>query len=240
MGRAFTRLGILATTAYGAMLAYLIHQRWGALIRLPLNELGDFLAGAFGPLAILWLVLGYFQQGIELRQNSAALRLQAKELANSVEQQKELVAVAQKQHATDVEALNKQIERHEQERAEMLRAALPNLMVRVRRLPVNIRGAQFALEVYNAGAPCMDFWLSLEGAPGKPIIREMGLLQSGANVRAEFAKPIPSEPQEVALLMRYVTLHGDRPVLRGAITFGTTPEGDLKAIYTKTLGIEDV
>ena len=31
------------------------------LHELRLNELGDFLAGAFGPLALFWLVLGFFQ-----------------------------------------------------------------------------------------------------------------------------------------------------------------------------------
>ncbi|WP_162619160.1 hypothetical protein [Tritonibacter mobilis] len=57
---------------------------WITLSPIRLNEIGDFLAGVFGPLSIFWLVLGFFQQGSELR-------LQVAELANSVEQQKELV-----------------------------------------------------------------------------------------------------------------------------------------------------
>ncbi|MGJ8612281.1 MAG: hypothetical protein ACSHWY_14360 [Octadecabacter sp.] len=64
------------------------------LAPVSLNELGDFLAGAFGPLAIFWVVLGFFQQGDELRNSVATLELQAKELANSVEQQREMVAVS--------------------------------------------------------------------------------------------------------------------------------------------------
>jgi hypothetical protein len=60
---------------------------------LGLNEFGDFMAGAFGPLALFWLVLGFFQQGDELRNSVEALRLQADELQNSVDQQRELVAV---------------------------------------------------------------------------------------------------------------------------------------------------
>ncbi len=51
------------------------------------NELGDFFAGFFSPLAFLWLVFGYYQQGEELKQNTLALNLQADELRNSVEQQ---------------------------------------------------------------------------------------------------------------------------------------------------------
>ena len=62
---------------------------------IKLNEVGDFLAGAFGPLALIWVVLGFFQQGEELRNSVEALKLQAEELRNSVEQQKELVEVSQ-------------------------------------------------------------------------------------------------------------------------------------------------
>jgi hypothetical protein len=55
---------------------------------LGLNEKGDFLAGIFSPLAFLWLVFGYLQQGKELQQNTEALRLQAEELSNLVKEQK--------------------------------------------------------------------------------------------------------------------------------------------------------
>lgn len=57
------------------------------LIALELNELGDFLAGSFGPIAFFWLVIGYMQQGKELKISSEALRWQAEELKNSVAQQ---------------------------------------------------------------------------------------------------------------------------------------------------------
>lgn len=65
------------------------------------SAIGDFLAGAFSPLAFFWLVLAYHQQSKELRQNTKALQLQAEslghqvvELQNSVEQQKTMVEVA--------------------------------------------------------------------------------------------------------------------------------------------------
>ena len=57
---------------------------------LKLNEMGDYLAGVFAPLAFLWLVFGYYQQGQELKQNTVALRLQAHELKNAVDEQKRL------------------------------------------------------------------------------------------------------------------------------------------------------
>ncbi|MFM9487865.1 hypothetical protein [Pseudomonas monachiensis] len=61
--------------------------RFDDLITLKLNEIGDLAAGVFGPVAFLWLILGYLQQGRELKLSSDALQLQAAELKNSVEQQ---------------------------------------------------------------------------------------------------------------------------------------------------------
>lgn len=65
------------------------------------SEFGDFLAGVFSPLAFLWLVLGYLQQQKELQQNTEALKLQADELKNSVEQYKEMVSVSKQQLKND-------------------------------------------------------------------------------------------------------------------------------------------
>jgi hypothetical protein len=76
-----------------------------------LNEWGDFFAGFFAPLAFLWLVLGYMQQGDELRHSTEALRLQAKELKSSVEQQSQLVAVSREQVQNEVRALEEERER---------------------------------------------------------------------------------------------------------------------------------
>ncbi len=78
-----------------------------------LNEFGDFIAGAFAPLAFFWLVRGFYQQGKGLEQNSEALKLQAKELnasthalnlqahelKNSVNEQKNLIHIQQQEQA---------------------------------------------------------------------------------------------------------------------------------------------
>ncbi|WP_420568151.1 hypothetical protein [Thalassovita sp.] len=74
-------------------------------LTLDANEWGDFLAGAFAPLAFFWLVLGFFQQGKELQHSVDALNLQAKELRNSVEQQQELVNVNREAIKADRERL---------------------------------------------------------------------------------------------------------------------------------------
>jgi len=76
-----------------------------------LNERGDFFAGFFAPMAFFWLVLGYMQQGEELKHSTEALRLQAAELKNSVEQQSQLVAVSREQVQQELRALEEERER---------------------------------------------------------------------------------------------------------------------------------
>ena len=69
-----------------------------------ISGVGDFLAGFFSPLAFLWLVIGYFMQNKELSMNREELKISRKaleaqtiELANSVEQQKELFNLSKKE-----------------------------------------------------------------------------------------------------------------------------------------------
>lgn len=123
-----TRWGLLATGLYLLAVALLVFWKRATLAELPLNAIGDFLAGAFGPLAFLWLVLGYLQQGDQLKQNSDALMLQAKELQlgnkalqmqaeelrNSVSQQSQLVEVTRQQVEIDRESI-----KFERQRAEV-------------------------------------------------------------------------------------------------------------------------
>jgi hypothetical protein len=71
--------------------------RWDVAAGMKPNEWGDLCAGVAAPIAFLWLVLGFLQQGKELQLSTHALRLQAEELKNSVEQQRELVEVTKKQ-----------------------------------------------------------------------------------------------------------------------------------------------
>ena len=103
MNRWLSGLGLVFSAFYLYVVYYFAGSRLGSLETMALNELGDFLAGVFGPISILWLVLGFFQQGLELRQNNEALRLQASELKNSVEQQKELVSVSREQVQAELE-----------------------------------------------------------------------------------------------------------------------------------------
>ncbi|HEH8511533.1 TPA: hypothetical protein SH269_003856 [Pseudomonas aeruginosa] len=97
MSRLLALLGIVLTIAYAVFMCFIFGNPLPVLKEMELNSVGDFLAGVFGPVAILWLILGFFQQGLELRQNNEALKMQADELRASVEQQ---AAMADSQRVT--------------------------------------------------------------------------------------------------------------------------------------------
>lgn len=143
-----TKIGVVVTAVYLLLLGLLLYGTWPDLIELKLNELGDFAAGAFGPLAFLWLILGYMQQGDELKQNTDALRLQAEELANTVEQQKELVALGYAQ-------LQREKELAEEERSRQIRAARPKFDFSIPSDASTSDGwIRLNIDVKNVGASC--------------------------------------------------------------------------------------
>lgn len=102
---------------YVSIVSYYAISRWAKFYTLEPSALGDFIGGVLGPLALLWLICGYLQQGIELRQNTEALMLQAEELRSStralehqveelgrsVEQQTQLAGLARQQLEIEVE-----------------------------------------------------------------------------------------------------------------------------------------
>ena len=58
---------------------------WGEFKSQGIDALGDFLQGAFAPLAFLWLVIGFFIQQKELASNARAIRLQYVEMKRTSE-----------------------------------------------------------------------------------------------------------------------------------------------------------
>ena len=68
------------------------NDAWELLRTGDLNELGDFLAGVFTPLAFGWLVYGYLLQSKELRLQREELTLTRKQLGKQTELLQEQVA----------------------------------------------------------------------------------------------------------------------------------------------------
>lgn len=97
-------LGWTITILWIILWTILLYYDRDSALKMTYNEWGDFFAGSFAPLAFLWLVIGYFQQGKELSQNTKALeqqeqalQLQVNELKQSVEQQREIVNLTKQQ-----------------------------------------------------------------------------------------------------------------------------------------------
>jgi len=83
-----TWFGLVLTLAWPMLGSFYIRITvgWNAFTVLPADELGNFLEGAFAPLAFLWLVIGYFIQQRELERNTEALSSQLQQIERSAEQ----------------------------------------------------------------------------------------------------------------------------------------------------------
>lgn len=138
----------LAWLAYALHLAISDFQSYQAM---PLNEKGDFLAGIGGPIALLWIVIGYYLQ-------SHALRMQQDELRNQVEETRRLV----EQSAKQSEIMAEEIEwakSHKHEEAQ------PRIVMR----PLGEEGGQTLVEFINFGATVTDIQFSCERLIANPI-----------------------------------------------------------------------
>jgi len=95
---------------------------------MTLNEWGDFFAGVVAPVAFLWLILGYVQQGEEVRSNTETLHLQQKALQEQVEGTAALVRNAEAQTKATVARLELEQSKWERLRANEKASIQPVLM----------------------------------------------------------------------------------------------------------------
>lgn len=96
--------GVSLTTFWLIVLSLYVSNTvgWANIGNAPIETVGNFLEGAFAPLAFLWLVIGYFLQKKELMQNTDAIKMQYVEIQKSADQ-----AVIQSEaiRATELHAL---------------------------------------------------------------------------------------------------------------------------------------
>lgn len=163
-------VGVIVTAIWIASLAAYFVANFTAFTTLTPNEVGDFLAGALGPVAVLWLILGFWQQGDELRASVEALRLQSDELRNSVEQQKALVEVTRSQAAAEIEALH-------EERRRRLEMTMPRFHLHSG--GGSISGGHYAsgLTLYNLGADCTN--VTIFDSETKTVIKSLATFKNG-------------------------------------------------------------
>ncbi len=164
---------------------------------MTLNEWGDYLAGMMSPIALLWLVIGFYLQREELKQNTKALQIQGEELKNQVEQTRKLVEQTTRQ--VDIEDQRFQKEKEDNE---------PNFIF------------ETGAEIFNAGKirkkelnfvnyGGVAFEVSIESP--KPAIFEIRPKRIGAGntgtIIAQLAKPLE---KEIFVILTYKGISGKR------------------------------
>lgn len=190
--------GMLLTVTWLGAAALLLYWKRAELAAMSPNAWGDFFAGCFSPIALLWLVLGYLQQGEELKLNTRALHVQADELKQSVAQQRALVDLTRLQ-------LDSEIEARQFERAVQARSAKPQFSVRTGKGTAreNQRFG-YVLWIKNLGAPVTgvqaDFWWDTDL---RTRVADVGLLDRGGEVECNWLLADPLGSEEACLCISY-------------------------------------
>lgn len=169
----------------------IIGAKFDELILLKLNEIGDLSAGVFGPVAFLWLVLGYVQQGRELKLSSKALQLQAEELKHSVDQQKEMVGIAGRQ-------LEAELEKILHDREQRINALLPNFKISAS-VPTSTSQLNISIVLRNLGGLAEDVEVILGGTQ----VAKYLAMEDGESNTLRYRLPIDDKNYDFCLKYKY-------------------------------------
>lgn len=172
-------LGIALTMVWIAFMTYMLISQNRPT---ELNAWGDFFAGFFAPLAFLWLVLGYLQQGEELRNSADALRLQAEELKKSVEQQSQLVEVSRQQMKQEMEAI-------QEEREQRREAARPKFVVRSAGYSSSVSGTLHNVQIFNVGNTATDLTIRCDPPVGNFTAQAIDLIERNRQALVSISGP---------------------------------------------------
>lgn len=108
-----TKLGLTFTGLWVLFWLVYIVKDFNSFLGMSLNEMGDFIAGISSALALVWLVIGYYQQGEELSNNTEALKEHDISLKKQAESLRELALATKAQAeitAKQVEAYSRSIQ----------------------------------------------------------------------------------------------------------------------------------
>lgn len=195
--------GILCTVVYLLVIATTVAFKFENFIKLELNALGDFLAGAFGPIAFLWLVLGFLQQGRELKLSTDALQLQAQELKNSVEQQSIMASAALQQ----IEAAQRAIT-IQQDEAERSIAASFDARVGLKTGGGKPNTIMNKLYVENLGNTADHVVITFDPPFDQLATIELGMIKAGGRWECELLIDVSRAGSIGELLIEYMGMDG--------------------------------
>lgn len=198
-----TCVGAVLTVLWLGTGAYLLLSRPEQAGSLKLNELGDFLAGFVAPVAFLWLIIGYFQQGMELQLNTAALKLQQEELRRQVEETAALVGESRRQ----AEATTQLVEIQNREHKEATRIAKDRIQPRLEWQGFSRSGDGFEVRFQNVGGPAWNLSAKLD--ENSILIDPTDFLASGAIGKFD----VYSGADRALLVVRYADRDGEQQTL---------------------------
>jgi len=200
-GNHLTVWGFAISLIFTVLVGLWAGSRFDEIIALKPDEIGTLVAGVCSPLAFFWLVLGFFQQGQELRASVRALQLQGEELHASVEQQKQLVEVTRQE-------MDYRAQRDEAEDLRVFQAQ-PKLVFSSTKSD-NQQDARcniFDVTVKNVGAKCRNFEIVI--GPTDGVAFQAGNLDQSSPMTFE-AYVLKGSAQRHSLIATYVDLH-DQP-----------------------------
>lgn len=160
IGARRTKSGAILTIVWLGLSVALVLWKRDTVGNLGLNDWGDFLAGVSAPIAFLWLVLGYLQQGDELKQNTAALRAQEEQLRLQVLESRELVEQYRRHAEASHQLLKLEIEKQQEEKERVGRLLAPSFVVE-EQLGTH---AEMVVKIRNDGGDAFD--LTVTAKPG--------------------------------------------------------------------------
>jgi hypothetical protein len=193
------RSGVGLSVVYLLGLGGYVLVCWDGMMRLSPDEFASFLSGVFAPLAFLWLVLGFRQQGDELQNSARALWLQGEELRNSVEQQRQLVEVSREQLTAEYAARVR-----EEEDAD--RAAQPQLLITLGGMVSSGKARSLYLNLGNAGPSCSD--LTFTSCDEEKF--SAGIFSEGTSREVRFSYDSPIEIEPLSISVTYTDRRGNR------------------------------
>lgn len=197
----YFKIGLSLTVVILLLAATYVFVEYEALYKLKPNEFGDFLAGIFGPLVLLWVVMGFLQQGAELKYSREALLLQAKELKASVEAQQNMGEAAW----AGVHA-----ERDARTRAEndRIRALQPVFTLHNYSHSSSLNAIETMFSLANSGKDGIDLQLAILDANCSVHPQNAAKFAAGERTQVNITAKPKSELKDCVLQLRYKDVEG--------------------------------